>query len=276
MRTALLTLGAALTSALAVTPLGALVAPPLAAQATESTADNFDWDGTVASGRWLNVRNLNGSIDVRASTDGKVHVHGEKKWRHGDPKSVRYAVRTDNGDVTVCALWDPDERCGERNGHQGHHWDHDDDNDVSVKFTVQLPAGVKVDAGTVNGSVTVRDTKSEAQVATVNGEVDVSTTTGPVEAETVNGSVRVHMDKVPGDGDMKFSTVNGGVVVEIPQSLDADVALQTTNGRIVTDFPLTIKGRFDPRELRATLGKGGRRLELETVNGDVELRTAGK
>jgi hypothetical protein len=66
--------------------------------------------------------------------------------------------------------------------------------------------------------------------------------------------------------------VNGSVIAEFANDLDADVDLSTVNGRFVTDFPVTISGRIDPRRLRATLGKGGPRIRLSTVNGNVELR----
>jgi hypothetical protein len=38
---------------------------------------------------------------------------------------------------------------------------------------------------------------------------------------------------------------------------------------------LTITGRFGHRRLNGTIGNGGRRLELSTVNGSIKLRKAG-
>ena len=62
------------------------------------------------------------------------------------------------------------------------------------------------------------------------------------------------------------------MAAEFTGDLDADIELSTVNGRFATDWPVTITGRIDPRRLRATLGKGGRRIKLSTVNGNVELR----
>jgi hypothetical protein len=36
-----------------------------------------------------------------------------------------------------------------------------------------------------------------------------------------------------------------------------------------------VRGRLDPHHLRARLGRGGRRVRLTTVNGNVELRRRG-
>ena len=88
----------------------------------------------------------------------------------------------------------------------------------------------------------------------------------------MNGSVHATMGRLDGDQDLNFSTVNGSVVAEFVGDIDADIDLSTVNGRFQTDWPVTITGRIDPRHLRATLGKGGRRIRLSTVNGNVELR----
>src|SRR5919204_1106606 len=246
----------------------ALAAPAAAQQSTDNT---FTWDGKMAAGSWLRIRNLNGSVDVERADGDVAQVRGEKEWRRGDPRSVRFQVVKDGENVTVCALWDEDDRCDESGYHShGHH--HDEDNDVSVRFTVRLPKGVKVDASTVNGGVDVRGAQAEVVANTVNGRVDASTTTGPVSANTVNGSLHVRMDALTGNGDLTFSTVNGSVTAELPAKLDADLELETVNGSLQTDYPLTVSGRLDPHHIRGTLGTGGRRLRLKTVNGSIELK----
>ena len=77
-----------------------------------------------------------------------------------------------------------------------------------------------------------------------------------------------------GTGDLEYSTVNGSIEIEVPANLDADLDMRTVNGSLTADFPITVQGRVNPRRMRATIGKGGRRLRLETVNGSVELRKA--
>src|SRR5919206_3440527 len=247
----------------------ALAAPAVAQQ--QSTDNTFTWDGKMAAGSWLRIRNLNGSVNVERADGDVAQVRGEKQWRRGDPRLVRFQVIKDGDNVTVCALWDEDDLCDETGYHShGHH--HDEDNDVSVRFTVRLPNGVKMDASTVNGGVDVRGAQAEVVANTVNGRVDASSTTGPVNANTVNGSVHVRMDALTGDGDLTLSTVNGSVTAELPAKLDAELELETVNGNVRTDYPLTVTGRLDPHHIRGTIGSGGRRLRLKTVDGSIELR----
>ena len=58
----------------------------------------------------------------------------------------------------------------------------------------------------------------------------------------------------------------------LPADVNADVRASTVNGDIETDFPLTITGRFGPRRLNGTIGRGGRSLSLETVNGGIRIK----
>jgi len=51
-------------------------------------------------------------------------------------------------------------------------------------------------------------------------------------------------------------------------------ALQTTNGRIQSEFPVTIEGKWGPKEARGSINGGKESLAVETVNGDVRLFVA--
>jgi hypothetical protein len=243
----------------------------LAAQGSERA---FSFNERVPNGEWVRVRNVNGEIRVTASTSDRVEITATKRWRRGDPKDVRIESRkTGNGGILVCAFWTENATCSE-NGYSSHNEgrDRNRNNDVSVDFEVRIPKGVKVGVNTVNGQVSVEGAGDEVNANTVNGSVTATSTGGPVTANTVNGSVHARMARLTGDEDLTFSSVNGTVVAEFGTDIDANIELSTVNGRFQTDWPVTITGRVDPRHLRATLGKGGRRIRLSTVNGNVELR----
>lgn len=254
----------------------AALAMPLSAQQPAGTAGNgntFDWSGSIPAGSWLRIVNLNGSINVEPASGNTAQVHGEKKWREGDPSKVRFVVSKDGDNVTVCALWNEDDSCDE-GGYQSHgHHGNNDHNDVSVKFTVQLPKGVRVQTNTVNGSLDISGASAEVVAHTVNGRIDAASTSGPVDAETVNGSIRVRMDAIPANTqELEYSTVNGSVTIEVPSNFSGELEMETVNGSLQSDFPVTMQGRFNPKHLRAKIGEGGPTIRLKTVNGSVELK----
>ena len=278
--------------AIALLAAGAGVA---GAQDLGRSSETWTWNGRVESGRWFRLSSVNGPVTIEPSTDNQVHIRAEKEvGSRGTVSDVAFQVIQSGGDVRVCALWRQD-TCDEDGLHSRRRDDDDDDDrrnrrDVKVRFVVKIPAGVRLAAGTVNGEMRVRDLSSdvrastvngrvevrnvggEVRASTVNGSVDVTTRSGPVDASTVNGSVDVRMGALRGDGDMKFSTVNGDITVETPPNLDARVRLGTLHGSISSDYPVQLSGRFGPRRAEGTIGRGGREIEMETVNGSIELR----
>ena len=273
----------------------AFTAATAGAQDLGRSSETWTWEGRVESGRWFRLSSINGPVTVEPSSDNMVHVRAEKDVGRGRVTDVAFQVVQSGGDVRVCAVWRRD-TCDE-DGLHSHGRDEDDEDSrdrrsVKVRFTVRVPAGVRLGAGTVNGEMRVRDLSSdvrastvngrvevrnvggEVRATTVNGSVDVSTKNGPVEASTVNGSIDVRMSALSRDGDMKFSTVNGDVTVETPESLNARVRMGTLHGSISSDYPVQLSGRFGPRRAEGTIGRGGREIEMETVNGSIELRKA--
>jgi hypothetical protein len=237
--------------------------------------DDFTWQARVPAGELLQVRNINGQITVDRATGDQVEVVATKRWRRGNPADVRIeTVRFGNGNQSalVCAIWHAETTCDERGYHnQPRGRNNNNDNDVSVDFIVKLPAGVRAELTSVNGTIRVVGASAEIIAETVNGGVDVETTMGPVRAETVNGDVTVRMDALRGSENLSFETVNGDVTAIVPANFQGDVKLETVNGRLYTDFPITVQGRFNPRHMRATIGSSGRSLKLATVNGSVRL-----
>ncbi|HXT18898.1 MAG TPA: hypothetical protein VN706_24950 [Gemmatimonadaceae bacterium] len=256
---------------LAALTLIATIGLPAAGQ-TRQSGDGFNWTGRVPAGRWIHVKNLNGPITVGASTSDNVEVVATKHWRRGDPSVVHFFNEKNGDDVTICAVWGDATRCNDdHNNNSGGRRNRN--NDVSVEFRVLVPRGVKVEMETVNGDVTVDGATSEVRAESVNGEVSVGTSGGRVNAESVNGSVRAQLGKLDSDGDMKFETVNGNVIVEFTGEFGGDVDLETVNGSLNTNFEMTVSGRLDPKHIRAHIGRaGGPHIKLETVNGNVELR----
>lgn len=251
--------------------LGFLIIGAAPAGAQRQIEQNaFTWSGRVPSGHWIRVRNLTGEITVTASNSDRVEVTATKQWHDSDPESVRFEVQKsgqNDEDVVICAIWNDRTNCDEHR-YEPHNIRK---NDVSVQFRVMVPRGVKIGVSSVNGAVSVEDATAEVDASTVNGEVEATSSGGPVHASTVNGNVTARMGHFDGDDDLDFSTVNGTVVAEFTGDLDADIELSTVNGGFRTDYPVTINGRLDRRHLRARLGRGGRRIRLSTVNGNVEL-----
>jgi len=251
----------------------ALTAGLLSAQQTEQTSD-FRWSERIDAGRTVKVSNINGTVTVRAGSGDRVEVTAVKRWRRGDPASVKIYAAREGADIRICPLYEDRDDCND-NGRRsdGRRRDrNENDDDVQVDFTVLLPRGVHVTAATVNGPVSVTGATEDINAATVNGDVTVESGRGRLTATTVSGTVRATVVTRP--AEMEFTTVNGNVIAELASNIGVDVEMTTVNGNLRTDYDIVVRnGRWNPFNLTAHVGPaGGPRMKLTTVNGNAELK----
>ena len=87
-----------------------------------------------------------------------------------------------------------------------------------------------------------------------------------------NGSIDASMTATAWEGTLQFSTVNGSISLDVPDDLDADLTASWVNGGLETDLPFTVQGRLSRKHAEGALGDGGPPIELQTVNGSIQIR----
>jgi hypothetical protein len=229
----------------------------------------FQWGGELAAGRKITLRSINGRIEVEPASGRTVEVVATKRWRRGgDASHVRIeATRTSGGDVLVCARWTPETVCNETSYSVNLR---NDRNEVSVDFSIRLPAGAHASLNVTNGEIEVTGASGNIEARTTNGSITAESTAGTVEASTTNGSLEIRMAKLPERG-ASYRTTNGAITLVLPEGLDADFSARTTNGHVQSDFEITMSGTLSRQMLQGRIGRGGPRLEASTTNGMIRL-----
>jgi hypothetical protein len=133
----------------------------------------------------------------------------------------------------------------------------DEGNNPEVRYTIQMPR---------TGKLTIRDHRSETEIADLEGALDI---------DTHRGTVRVHRLA----GSLQLTTHRGDVQVEFAK-LTGNVSIDTHRGTIELAMPRN--SRFD---VRTDLGKhasldtdfpqtsgGGPIVDLKTYRGSIRLR----
>jgi hypothetical protein len=218
--------------------------------------EEFNWRGSLAAGKVIAIEGVNGFVYAEPTAGKDVEVRAIKSGKESHFDKVDIQVLEQNDGVIIKAVYP------RRNN-----------TDVRVDFTVKVPAGVRFSGQTVNGDVKANELTGHVNAATVNGSIKISTT-GYAEATTVNGSITASFGDANWDGKLEFHTVNGSVTLTMPNGLSTEFSAECVNGDISTDFPINVQGRIRRHSLRGTIGSGGRELDIETVNGSIQLRRA--
>ncbi len=163
-------------------------------------------------------------------------------------------------------------------------------NRVYVKLDVTTPRETDLVLGSVNGNIVIKNIKGDLTTKTVNGnltthgqfgKVRASTVNGTIKCDTissdadvstVNGSVKARLDESNNVCNIKISTVNGGIDLDVSDGLSAKVDASVLNGSVHCDVPITVQGKISRKKLKGTIGDGKGRLKLSTLNGSINIR----
>ena len=238
-------------------------------RAEDATQERFEKRYDLTGIRKVRVQNVNGSIQIETGGE-QLHVVAVKKVKSASDSDLLKETEirvTKSGSVI-----DVETMLPKRGGFfQWSFFGRAGSADVAYQIT--LPAGLALEAETVNGRLAAANRTGDLVLSTVNGGVHVEGHDGPLKVNTVNGSVEVSFA-----GPMRqasLETVNGSVTVTCARESSIRCSLQTTNGRIQSQFPeVTVEGKWGPKEARGAINGGRENLAVETVNGDVRLYVA--
>jgi hypothetical protein len=275
----------------------------------QDRGDLFTWSGVVASGQTFGVRHFNGAIEVREGSGDRVEFRADRRSSTSSRRfeDLTFEVEKRGDGVTLCAVYDGRSSCDDGRD-RGWNWGRNQ-GPPSTRLTITLPKGVRLDAVTGNGVVTVERASNDVQIRTGNGDVRitmtagtvdvtsgngdleidgatgpvragtgngrvfVTTASGPVNVRTGNGRIDVRMKAITGSADMTFSTGNGPITVALPEAFNGEIDAHTGHGDFRSDFAIRVMGRLSPSRVRGTIGTGsGATIRMSSGNGSLELR----
>jgi DUF4097 and DUF4098 domain-containing protein YvlB len=290
MKTLLAALAGGLAAALAAAPAG---------------AQTLDTTVAVRAGARLELQNISGTVQIRATRrqDVRIRVEYDRARIEIDASPTHVQIRTvprrgmGDADYTIevpaemgltvnAVMSDIDVRdvCGEA-----------DLQTVSGEVRLSCARG-NVSAQSVSGDVTVTDVRGRLEATAISGSLTVSNAKADVAAHSVSGDIQldrvegqdVSGETVSGDisfagpiregGRYRFQSHSGDLTIRPDGALNATVAVSTFSGDLESDFPVTLAPggrRMSPREFEFTVGSGNARLSLGSFSGTIYLRRGG-
>lgn len=249
-------------------PLFAMAALLAASGVSADVTEELNFSYPINAGGRISVDNINGDVTVIGGNGSTVEIVAFKKAGNQDyldgieiiidhsPNSIR--IETDHPDRSGVGNWF---KRGESSG--------------SVTYTLRVPADVTLDTiESVNGDVEISGVTGLVKASTVNGDVSASDLVGNASIDTVNGTVEATFARFDGTQKADCETVNGRLFINLPTDADARVSAETINGGIDgSDFGLHTNKGFVGRDLDGAIGSGSARLDLNTVNGAIKIRS---
>ncbi len=251
-------------AALTLAFLGASACGHFEISARAEARDEWKRTYTIARGASLEIKNTNGQIRVDTWDGDTIEVVATR---------VVKAPSEEQAKTTLAGL-----KIGESVSASGVVIDGTSmsfafmlNRSKRVDFAVRAPRWANITLKSTNGEIDVKGVGGMFRADTTNGSIVAAGLSGGADVETTNGGVRLDMAAI-GERGVRCSTTNGSITLSLPRDGKASVTARITNGSITSpDLNLTTTEQ-SRRRLNATLGGGGPRVELETTNGDIQIK----
>lgn len=233
----------------------------LSAKVTEEETYSFP----LNEGGRLSVSNVNGPITVTGGSGDTVEILAIK---NADSQKTLDKIEIEITHTADSIVIETDLPASDR-------WYNFGGDGGRVAYEISVPAGTNLDSvETVNGDVEISGVSGDVEAESVNGDLDISDLAADASFSTVNGSIEASFSKLEGQQKAKAETVNGGITFRIPKNSDVDISADTLNGGInALDFGLETDKGFVGSDLNGSIGSGSARLNIDTVNGSIKIRS---
>ena len=132
----------------------------------------------------------------------------------------------------------------------------------------------------IHGDIRAQTGSGEVQIDQPGDAVVVSSGSGGITVGQVSTDLRLHTTSgdVTVEGNPQASaywdvrTSSGSVSLHVPPTSSFRLYARTSSGDIDTEIPITMEGTTGKHELRARIGDGKGRVEVETSSGKISLR----
>jgi hypothetical protein len=227
-----------------------------------SERDEVNQTYQLSAGARVEVRGINGAVDIETSSGSSAEVHIVRSARSREDLNYHKIII----EPTANSLVVRGEK--EREHDSGEH-------NVRQRVTLKLPRQVDLTVSGVNGRTMVGEIEGPVKLSGINGRVDVAQALGYSDISGINGHVQVNIARLSERG-IHVSGVNGGVELRFSEDLNADLEVSGINGSVNTDVAnVTVMGKFSRQNFRAKIGAGGTPIVVTGINGSLKLGRTG-
>ena len=280
----------------------------------ERAKEDFHYSYPLQPKGELDLDNTNGSVDISGWDRNMIDISGTKFASSSDRlKDIHIKIDVNENHASIRT---------ESPGSFLH-------GSYGVRYTIRVPREIKLRrAQTTNGSFSIEDLEGGGHLESTNGRISLARNTGEYQVQTTNGSIQFQecsgseraettnggisgrlregaidarstngsidltVEKPRDDQAIRASTVNGGIMLTLPEfhrnplkvetthgsitlrlpsNIDARLSAQSTLSRITSEIALTSTEEASKHRLAGQLRNGGPLISAATTTGSIRL-----
>jgi|HubBroStandDraft_6_1064221.scaffolds.fasta_scaffold32069_2 hypothetical protein len=124
---------------------------------------------------------------------------------------------------------------------------------------------------TGSGDLEIADPGDALEASTGSGDVTIKGASADIRLRTSSGDVTV--DGNPGNSNYwDIHTSSGDVILQVPPTANFRLYARSSSGDIDAGIPIVMEGTSSKHELRARIGDGKGRVEVQSSSGSISLK----
>jgi DUF4097 and DUF4098 domain-containing protein YvlB len=234
---------------------------------------NIDETVALSPGGTVSLENVNGDVTIEVWDRDEARVQALKVASSQELlDGLKVEIDASPSAVRIDTEY-PSSR-GSRDD-QGHDHGMREERHLKVEYTLTVPRSAVIDdVDLVNGNLLIVGVRGGIDAETVNGNIVVRESAGEASLSTVNGGIEIYVDRLDSADGVELETVNGSIDLYLASSVGADIRAESVNGTLANDLGIAVaKGKYVGSSFDGSVGGGGSRVDLETVNGRISVHS---
>ena len=222
--------------------------------------DEFRQSYQLAAGSTVEVRNINGPLEIETTNGNTVEVYVVRSARtKADLEYRKVIVESTPTSLRVYTEEPPDEVR----------------NDVHVRHraVLKLPRPSELTVRNINGNARIGEVDGPVRLGNINGELEVRHAASFAELSNVNGNMALTIERLS-DRGIQMRHVNGDINLRFLDSVNADLDVKMFNGTVNSSLSNMSVQKISRSSFRGQIGSGGTPINGSHINGVITIKGA--
>ncbi|MDQ1612370.1 MAG: hypothetical protein QOG00_2301 [Pyrinomonadaceae bacterium] len=239
-------------------------------QARDAVREEFHQSYPLSARGRVTLKNISGAVRITAWDRAEVRVDAVNR---GETRE-----RVDEAKINVDASADsiyietryPEESFKYEAGDRRRR------NAASVDYTLSVPRGARLESiEVISGRLDIEGVTGGVKASCISGRFTARNLSGEAKLSNVSGVLEASFERLDDASNVTLGNVSGQIVLLIPSDTNGTIKANTLSGQITNDLGLPVRrGEYIGHDMSGQLGRGGARIKLNNVSGQIKIQRA--
>jgi DUF4097 and DUF4098 domain-containing protein YvlB len=223
-----------------------------------------------AQGR-VTLKNISGAVRITAWDRAEVRVDAVKRATTRERlDEAKIVVEASSDSVNIESRY-PENTFNYDGGDR-----REKRNYASVDYVLSVPRNARLEAvEVISGKLDIENVSGGVKASCISGSFTARNLSGEARLSNVSGVLEATFERLDDASNVTLSNVSGQLIVNIPADTNGTIKANTLSGNISNNMGLTVRrGEYVGNDLAGQLGRGGARIKLNNVSGQIKIQRA--